>query len=94
MLKIIYSFVDLQAARQIIIYLLLQPTYISDILKIRTVSVISLSALCLACREVLLSVKQATLLNRAYPENANFTTCAPSTLKFHKFGGLHQTKIC
>ena len=34
------------------------------------------------------------LTNRAYPENANFKTCAPSTLKFYTFFGLHETKNC
>ena len=33
-------------------------------------------------------------VNRAYSENANFKTCAPSALKFHWFCGLHQTKKC
>ena len=32
--------------------------------------------------------------NRAYPENANCKSCAPSTLKFHILCGLHQTKKC
>ena len=30
--------------------------------------------------------------NRAYPENANFKTCVPSSLKFYTFCGLHQAK--
>ena len=32
--------------------------------------------------------------NRAYPENANFKTCAPSTLKFYTFCGLQKTMNC
>ena len=32
--------------------------------------------------------------NRAYPENSNFKTCAPSTLKSHILWGLHQIKNC
>ena len=30
--------------------------------------------------------------NGAYPENANFKTSAPRTLKFITFSGLHKTK--
>ena len=32
--------------------------------------------------------------NRVYPENANFKTCAPSTLKFNIFWGLQKTMKC
>ena len=32
--------------------------------------------------------------NRAYLENANFNALAPSTLKFHTFSGLHETRKC
>ena len=32
--------------------------------------------------------------NRDYPENPNFQPCAPRTLKFHVFCGLHKTKKC
>ena len=31
---------------------------------------------------------------RAYPKNVNIKTCAPSTLKFHTFSGIHETKKC
>ena len=36
----------------------------------------------------------AHLPNRAYPENVNFKTFAPSSLKFHTFCDLHETKKC
>ena len=38
--------------------------------------------------------RKTTLINRANPENANFNTCAPNTLKFHTFCGLCVTKQC
>ena len=31
---------------------------------------------------------------RAYPENTNFKTCAPKTLKFNTVCDLHKTKKC
>ena len=33
-------------------------------------------------------------VNRAYPENTNFKTCAPSTLNFYTFCGLQKIKNC
>ena len=39
-------------------------------------------------------VDLSIFINRAYPENANFKTCIPSTLNFYTFCGLHETKKC
>ena len=36
--------------------------------------------------------KMKIAFNRAYPENANFKTCASSTLKFYTFCGLRGAK--
>ena len=50
--------------------------------------------------KILLSGKRSTnlesrhIFNRAYPENTNFETFVPRSLKFHTFGDLHITKKC